>query len=90
MRRHYGIDGFCCWDVLASAYILEPDLFEDEITDIVLNSTLLKAGFIEPAFPGAPDARINTPRIADPKVFNNRCYQLWRLGSTTHPSMPAR
>ena len=80
MKRWYGIDGFCCWDVLASAYLLEPGLFIDEPFDITLNPTLLKAGFLERSHEGAPSARINAPRIADPRAFCERAYQMWQLG----------
>jgi len=79
MRREYGISGFCCWDVLASAYLLEPELFVDEGFDVVVSPGMLRAGFLEPAFPGSPSARINAPRIADPAVFCDRALRMWRL-----------
>lgn len=82
MKKHYGLDGFCCWDVLASAYLVEPELFIDQQSDVVLNQTLLKAGFLEPAFSGAPSARINTPPIADPGKFTTLCYHYWRRALT--------
>ena len=77
MKRWYGLDEFCCWDVLVPAYILMPELFEDSPLDVVLDPRLLTAGFFEPAFPGAPAACINTPRIADAKAFCEQAYRLW-------------
>ncbi len=77
MERWYGLDGFCCWDVLVPAFILTPELFVNEPFDVVLDPRLLEAGFFEPAFPGAPCARIVTPRIANPHVFTENAYRLW-------------
>ena len=77
MKRWYGLDEFCCWDVLVTACILTPELFEDDPFDVVLDPRLLAAGFLEPGFPGAPAARINTPRIADAKRFCETAYRLW-------------
>lgn len=83
MKRWYGLDEFCCWDVLVPAYILMPELFEDSSLDVVLDSRLLAAGFFEPAFPGAPAARINAPRIADAKAFCEQTYRLWDAAIAT-------
>lgn len=77
MERWYGLDEFCCWDVLVPAYILMPSLFEDNPFDVVLDPRLISAGFLEPAFPGASAARINAPRIADAKMFCEQAYRIW-------------
>lgn len=79
MRRWYGLEGFCCWDVLTSSYILEPQLFSPETSLITLNPTLLRTGFLEKAFEGAPSAAISTPHIRDAEAFCARAYHLWRL-----------
>lgn len=78
MKRKYQLDGFCCWDVLTSAYILERKLFEDESFNVSLNPKLLEAGFLENAPAGAPSAKINTPRIENAATFCARVYELWR------------
>lgn len=83
MKRWYGLDEFCCWDVLVPAYILMPALFEDCPFDVVLDPRLLSAGFLEPAFPGAPAARINAPRIADAQRFCEETYRLWKAAIAT-------
>ncbi|WP_139653698.1 nucleoside hydrolase [Raoultibacter phocaeensis] len=77
MKRWYGLDEFCCWDVLVPAYILMPELFESDPFDVVIDPRLLKAGFLEPGFKGVPTARIATPRIADAKRFCETAYRLW-------------
>lgn len=78
MERQYQLDGFCCWDVLTSAYILEPWLFTDKSFELVLNPRLLNVGFLEPAFSDAPSVVVNTPTIRDPEEFCSRAYELWQ------------
>lgn len=78
MQQWYDYEGFICWDVLVTAWILDPWLFEDQPFDALLDPQLMKAGFIQPAFDGAPQASIITPRIRDARAFSERCYKLWR------------
>lgn len=49
LQRGYQLKGFCCWDVLVSAYILEPELFENKPFKVALNPKLLEVGFLESA-----------------------------------------
>lgn len=77
MQRWYGLDGFVCWDVLASAYILEPELFTPHHFDVVLDKRMLEAGYLEQGFDGAPQAHILAPQISDPQIFCKRCLELW-------------
>ena len=77
MQNWYSYEGFICWDVLVSAYILEPWLFEDKPFDVLLDPRLMTAGFIQPTFAGAPSATLITPEIKDAPSFSDRCYELW-------------
>ncbi len=77
MKRAYGIDGFCCWDVLVPLFILRPWLFDVQPFDVVLDPRLLKAGFLEPARKGLPQARILLPRIHDPEAVRTEALQAW-------------
>ena len=80
MEKWYGLNGFYCWDVVVSAYILMPELFIDIPFSVGLNQELLGVGFLEEAFPGLPNACINTPRIIDTQAFCDKIYDLWDLG----------
>lgn len=81
MQRWYGLDGFVCWDVLTSAFILEPDAFIHDEFDVLLDKRMLSVGYLESAFSGAPSARITTPRIKNPAAFCKRCFELWKTAS---------
>ncbi|MDR3037391.1 MAG: nucleoside hydrolase [Coriobacteriales bacterium] len=77
MRAAYGLDGFCCWDVLASAFVITPELFARELYALTLNQTFLSTGYLEPAFEGAPQATIGLLKILDPATFCEQMYQGW-------------
>jgi len=79
MQRWYGYEGFICWDVLVLAWILDPWLFEQQRFAALLDPQLMKAGFLQPAFDGAPQASIITPRISAAQALSRRCYELWKL-----------
>ncbi|MEG1253555.1 MAG: nucleoside hydrolase [Raoultibacter sp.] len=84
MQTRYGVDGFCCWDVLVSAYIVHPQLFTDDTMDVALNPRLLAAGFFDDAAPQTrkttpmPQAHIGVPRIKDAEALCALAYQSWR------------
>ncbi|MEG0026562.1 MAG: nucleoside hydrolase [Raoultibacter sp.] len=78
MKTRYKLEGFCCWDVLVSAYILCKDLFYADTFDVALDPRLLQAGFLAQASSGTPHARIVTPRIKNPPEFNTFIYRSWR------------
>lgn len=77
MRQAYGIDGFCCWDMLVPLFILNPQLFDAQPYDVVLDPRLLGAGFLEPARPGLPQARITLPRIIDAQAVRKEALSAW-------------
>lgn len=80
MKRAYGIDGFCCWDVLVPMYLLKPELFDVEPLDVVLDPRLLGAGYLLAARPGMPQARIWLPRIRDAEAVRADALATWRAG----------
>lgn len=78
MWEWYGLDGFVCWDVLASAYVLEPELFADQTFSVTTRLSLLEEGILKCALPGEPSAPLITPQIKDPSAFCKRALQLWK------------
>ncbi|MEG1397238.1 MAG: nucleoside hydrolase [Raoultibacter sp.] len=78
MQNHYRLEGFCCWDVVVSAYIMRKDLFTSEMLDIALNPTLLGAGFLDAAPPATPHASIGVPRIKDAEALRTCVLSSWR------------
>ena len=78
MKRAYGMEGFCCWDVLVVMYLLKPQLFDVEPFDVVLDPRLLGAGLLASARPGLPQARILLPRIRDAEAVRSDALATWR------------
>lgn len=77
MRERYRLDGFHCWDVVAAAYLVMPDLFDDDVRDVTMSERALEIGYLESAFPGAPHALVNEPVIRDTDLFIETVYAAW-------------
>lgn len=77
MEAAYGYGGFVCWDVVAAAYLVHPELFVRETMDVTLNERLFCVGYLEEASEGAPRASIEVPRIADPFAFVREVMDAW-------------
>lgn len=77
MRERYGLEGFHCWDVVAAAYLIMPELFEDVLLDVTMSEALLGVGYLEEAAPGAEHAVVNTPRIRDAQALVDAVHKGW-------------
>lgn len=82
MERRYHWDGFVCWDVVAAAMLLEPDLFEDEVMDVVPDPGLLAYGLLWRGRPDVRTVRVHTPVIKDPELFVSRVYGAWHRAAS--------
>jgi inosine-uridine nucleoside N-ribohydrolase len=72
----FGIDGFYNWDIVASVYITNPELFEDNFIDIDSTVDDLKTGLIVNT--KNPNSNINMPiSIKDVDKFNNIIFESW-------------
>lgn len=78
MAWRYGTRGFVCWDVVAAAALIRPDLFKPEQRRISLNDRFLGVGLLERAAEGVPCAVAETPAIAEPARFRAEVLAAWR------------
>ena len=79
MERRYGLDGFVCWDVVAAAALIQPELFDDEIMHVVADPSYLRKGFLWQGVPGRDTTcDIHTPVIRDAELFCHEMYAAWR------------
>lgn len=78
MTVGYDMDGFVCWDIVAAASLVEPDLFEMEPFNVTLNPRILQVGYIERAPEGAPSSTIAIPHIKDAEAFRTACFAAWK------------
>ena len=74
----YGNPISYCWDVVATVYLLHPELFEDEPTHCAIKTHALKAGWLAPVaepFPGS--TLLNLPRVKDMAAYRQEMYAGW-------------
>lgn len=78
MDDWYDWGGFTVWDLLSSMYVIRPDLFEDEIKDVVLYKRWLEVGFLEMDYmEGAPTTKVNLPKIKNMDEFKSFAFRAW-------------
>jgi purine nucleosidase len=76
IMNEFGIDGFYNWDIVASVYITNPELFEVNFIDIHSTVDDLKSGLIINT--KNPNSNINMPvLIKDVDKFNNIIFEAW-------------
>lgn len=77
----YGFGGFILWDVVAVAFLLEPALFQSNISDILISEKNLSTGFLETATESSENnndvASINMPTVLNPKALANHIISTW-------------
>lgn len=87
--EHYGLDAFVCWDIVAAAALVQPELFEFREQPVTLNPRLLQLGYLEKAAPSTPatlTGSIRIPVIKDAEAFRSACFSAWQeaLGSSSY------
>lgn len=78
MKTAFDWDGWVCWDVVAAAFVVRPDLFESDPRDITLYERFLSVGYLDQGNAGAPAASVNLPRILDAEAFRRHVLDAWR------------
>lgn len=73
----YGADSSYCWDVVASAYLLHPELFEDNLTSCNIQLDNLKTGFLNPVSETEANTVINIPCAKDRVLLQDSYYKAW-------------
>lgn len=74
----YGIEGYYNWDVIAAAYMMHPELFEEKQTDCMLAVNELKTGWLTMCKEdGAKNCSIALPEIKNAQEFTRNIYDTW-------------
>jgi len=77
LMAQFGLDGFYGWDVVAAAYLVRPELFEDQAIMITPNTRDLRGGWLLHR-PWAKVKRpINIPGIKNAPALRNEIYNSW-------------
>lgn len=74
----YGADSSYCWDGIAAAYILHPELFKDEpVPCRITEKNISDTGFLEPVSMELATNIINIPSAIDKKKVQQLFYKGW-------------
>ncbi len=71
----YGEEGSYCWDAVAAAYLLYPELFVDQLVRCDIGQQNLETGFLHPSDTGA--SLLNLPQARDAAAFRKNLYASW-------------
>lgn len=74
-KEIYGEEGSYCWDAVAAAYLLYPELFEDQWTTCDISEEHLQDGSLMPCKSGK--TLLNLPRAKDAAAFRQNLYDSW-------------
>lgn len=77
MEKAYRWNGFTCWDVVAAAALVKPELFCPQTRTVTLSERMLSIGLLEQAAAESPQASVATPRIADAEAFKEDVLSSW-------------
>ena len=76
--NRYGDPISYCWDVVATVYLLHPELFEDTPTHCAIKTHALKAGWLAPVdTPFSGSVVLNLPRVTDMAAYRAEMYAGW-------------
>lgn len=80
MEEHLNWPHAVCWDVVAAAMLMQPELFDEATMDVTLYRRYFGVGYFEQAHPEAPSSTVNVPAIADPQTFVAEVFAAWHRG----------
>ena len=80
MEEHFNWPHAVCWDVVAAAMLMQPELFAQHTLDVTLYRRYFGVGYFEKAPAGAPSATINVPEIIDADAFIEAVFEKWHAG----------
>ena len=80
MEEHFDWPHAVCWDVVAAAMLMQPELFTPATMDVTLYRRYFSVGYFEQAHGTAPRSTINVPTITNPERFVAEVFAAWHRG----------
>lgn len=78
IMKEFGIKGFYNWDIVAALYITHPDLFDENIENVISTSDDLKKGYLVLDSLSNNSYEVNIPsKIKDIDRFNDIIFKAW-------------
>ena len=66
-----------CWDVVATVYLLHPELFTDFPTDCFITEHGMHSGWLAPTNPAQDTVMLNLPRVKGLSTYREEMYSGW-------------
>ena len=66
-----------CWDVVATVYLLHPELFEDHPTHCFVTKNTMHSGWLGMTQQAADTCLLNLPVVKDPAAYREEMYAGW-------------
>lgn len=73
----YSADSSYCWDGVAAAYIMQPDLFDNHPTSCRISAEGMAEGYLNPVDPEDANCVLNLPTVKDKRVLQHAFYESW-------------
>lgn len=67
-----------CWDVVASVYLLHPELFEDRFVQCFLTERTMGCGWLGVTEKAKDTCRLNLPQVRDLEAYRREMYAGWQ------------
>lgn len=75
--NRYGNPISYCWDVVATVYLLHPELYEDHIVDCFVTEHGMHAGWLGVTEAAKDTCRLNLPQVRDLARYREEMYAGW-------------
>ncbi len=75
----YGIEGYYNWDVVAAAYLMHPELFDNHVENFALSEQDLVSGWLRRC-KDTGNAKLNLATIGGKETFCKNIYDTWLNG----------
>ena len=66
-----------CWDVVATVYLLHPELFEDRFCHCYITEKGMHAGWLGVTQQAPDTVLLNLPQVSDPVAYRQEMYGGW-------------
>ena len=75
--NRYGNPISYCWDVVATVYLLHPELYEDQLTHCFVTEHGMHSGWLGPTDKARDTVILNLPKVKDLPAYREEMYSGW-------------
>jgi inosine-uridine nucleoside N-ribohydrolase len=75
--NRYGNPISYCWDVVATVYLLHPELYEDKLTPCFITESGMHAGWLGVTKAARDTVVLNLPQVKDMAAYRQEMYAGW-------------